>query len=237
MAMATTATLLQGIGEVDDAEVEELKILAEVVSGRPPRPIKLRVFALRSAERTGKQVWAEQVLSPLAVELGCEGEGERPSFTIFSSGWMRSAARVRDNLGHMRSLHKTVVDCSSRAEFLADRLPKLRLAVEHDYVKEGFAFDVASRGRESLLADEAENKCALTLRVVELKVCEEVEGADLEEAAFPGKWLVELVATARGADYTQAVMDFEDFARKLSPIVKFADPSSVTKCNKRARQR
>ena len=52
--MATTATLLQGIGEVDDAEVEELKILAEVVSGRPPRPIKLRVFALRSAERTGK---------------------------------------------------------------------------------------------------------------------------------------------------------------------------------------
>ena len=63
------------------------------------------------------------------------------------------------------------------------------------------------------------------------------QDADLEEAAFPGKWLVELVATARGADYTQAVMDFEDFARKLSPIVKFADPSSVTKGNKRARQR
>ena len=40
-----------------------------------------------------------------------------------------------------------------------------------------------------------------------------------EEEAFPGKWLVELVAKASGADYSQAIAHFEQAAMKISSLV------------------
>ncbi|UPR02560.1 hypothetical protein HOP50_10g58860 [Chloropicon primus] len=205
-----------GFGEVEEGQVEDLKTLVEVICGRKGRRYKVRVYNLKasssssssSAERSGgrghdaKQVWAEEDL-------------EEKRYTYCTSGWMRSAAHVKGNVGLMASLTETEIkSCGTKDEF-HEHLQGLNLAVSHDYLKEGYCFDLIERGQETLLTEEAENKFQITCRIVELKLCEEVEGILEAETAFPGKWLVELVAKASGADYTQAVGTFEDFARKI----------------------
>ncbi len=211
-----------GYGEVDDAKVDELKTFIEFASGRQPKGIKLREYALRLDHgRTPNTLWAEQSLpQPSASGKAATGAAGGGGYKLCCSGRMRSAVQVRGGVGQMKSLVEVALSgCDSRAAFLA-QLAKLNLSVQHDYIKEGCVFHLEDKGQESLLLDESENKFRLDARIVRLKMCEELEGVMEEEVAFPGKWLVELVAKAQGADYAEAVASFEDFAKKLGPIVK-----------------
>ena len=207
-----------GYGEVEDASVAKLMRLIEVVSGRQPRRSKARVYVLKpTGGRNPHQHWAEENL----LDLG-DAEGSR--YKLCASGRMRSAVRVKGNVGLMRSLVETeLTDCATKEGFV-EHLEKVKMGVFHEYIKDGHVFNLVERGHESLLADESKNKFAISCRVVRLVMCEEAEGMVVEEEAFHGKWLVELTAKAQGADYQQAVVHFETLARKLEPLCSIRAP-------------
>jgi len=212
-----------GYGEVDDDKVDELKTFIEFATGRQPRGIKLREYALRLEQgRTPNTLWAEQTLPSAFDEsdsAAASPEGGEGGYKLCCSGRMRSAVQVRGDVGQMKSLVEVALTgCDTRGAFL-DQLSKLKLSVQHDFIKEGCVFHLKDRGQESLLLDESENKFRLDVRIVRLKMCEELEGVTEEENAFPGKWLVELVAKAQGADYTEAIREYELFAKKVGPLV------------------
>lgn len=205
-----------GLGEIEDCNLAKVLKLVEVVSGKPPKKVKLREYVLKSPDRR-HTMWAEQNLlgAPSEEEEKGEEEGEgRCVYKLCTSGRMRSAVQVDGNVGQMKRLTEEKLDCTTRSEFF-ERLETLKLKVNHDYVKEGYVFHLMEQGCQTLLLDQTENKFEVVLRIVRLKLCEEVDGTVEEENAFPGKWLVELIAKASGADFTKAIDAYKHFHRIL----------------------
>lgn len=213
--MKSASCFCVGRGDIGSEQVEKLCTLLEVTSGRKPKAFKSHEYVLQSAVRNPNTMWVEH-------NLGASSAGKEGSTSLYKlccSGRMRSAVQVKGNVGQIKSLTEESLECDTREKLLCF-LEDLNLSVRHNYVKEGYVFLLMEKGAESLLFEQTENKFQVFIRVVQLKMHEEVEGVEAEEEVFPGKWLVELFAKASGADYSQAITHFEKAATKISSLVQ-----------------
>ena len=207
-----------GRGEVEEEKVGRLCALLEVISGRRRKDFKTHEYVLQGPERNPNMLWVEEHLLKEAQQPPTASSSREASYKLCCSGRMRSAVQVKGNVGQMRSLIEVDLTCETKQK-LFSFLEDLNFSIMHDFVKEGYVFHLLERGTESLLLDQSENKFQLYAKVVQLKTCAGMEEEE-EEVVFPGKWLVELVAKASGAEYTQAILNFEEAAKKISSIVQ-----------------
>ena len=224
--MRTTCACI-GYGTIAESDVERAKTIAEAISGQAPRRMRVRTTVLEGAQRSPNAAWIEEELAVSSdggegddADRAASGSG-RDEFVLCSSGRMRSTLQVKGNCGRLKSLSEVRCRTATREAFLED----VGLSPTHVYIKDGWEVTLVDRSEDALMSDEGQQGgFRVVLRIVQLNACEEMEGEIEEAPEFPGHWLVDLTAKASGADYSHAVGAFEDFASKLSHVVKFTAP-------------